>query len=141
MRSKKKFRHNARYVRHVAFSITARQINAWVDKAQDLLASTKRKGRKAGCITQADLIVYTTMLRRFLNRSTGLCDPAIDTLACVSGLSRSAVCEAKKRLKATGLLKWTARKHPSDNTQLTNLYYFDVPSPEAYRLPPPPIRP
>ncbi len=80
-------------------------------RAEQWDAMTKVSGsrRHGGVIGRTALRVYHAMLFTFYNFNSGRLDPSYDTLASKTGLARSAVWRALKRLRALGLINWVRR--------------------------------
>lgn len=106
----------------------------------------KVPGRYGGAIGSACLRVYESLVFDFLNFRNGRLDPSYEAIAAKTGLSRSTVAEALKRLKALRVIFWQRRcsMHHDDRRgvrfeQETNAYgvlppaqwlgYVEPPSP------------
>ena len=72
----------------------------------------KAEGRYGGAIGSACLRVFECLAFDFLNFKTGRLDPSYDAIAAKTGLGRSTVAVALKRLKALGVIDWVRRCSP-----------------------------
>lgn len=72
----------------------------------------KAKGRYGGSIGSACLRVFECLAFDFLNFKSGRLDPSYNAIAAKTGLGRSTVAEALKRLKALGVINWVRRCSP-----------------------------
>lgn len=101
--------------------------------AQELQATDRQHGTR-GPLSTFGLHVLHVLLYRFADLRTGRCDPALDTIAKVAGVSRRAVVTAIARLKAHGFLSWVRRTEatgaaPGEGPQVrqvSNAYFFDL---------------
>ncbi len=67
------------------------------------------------------------LLAHMANDKTGMCFPAINTLAEKSRLSRSAVIRSLDSLRRKGYIDWKAREGRKPNQVLSNLYTLTLP--------------
>lgn len=72
----------------------------------------KAAGRYGGSVGSACLRVFECLAFDFLNYKSGRLDPSYNAIAAKTGLGRSTVAEALKRLKALGVINWVRRCSP-----------------------------
>lgn len=109
----------------------------WADDmlrlAEEYDIINKKKGER-GPLMANGIRVLKALLRKFMDFRTGQLDPAITTLMGATGLSKSAVVDALKRLKAHGFLDWVRRSEKvgvkgeagPQRKQASNAYFCDL---------------
>jgi hypothetical protein len=106
----------------------------WYHKARNWNALKQATGRYGGTLGSSCLRVLECLSFDFQNYRTGQLDPSYEGIAAKTGLSRSAVAEALRRLKQLGLVYWQQRSahHWRDGRfelkQRTNAYALLPPS-------------
>jgi hypothetical protein len=78
-------------------------------KARRFDRQTHQPGRHGGAVGRTALNVLYALLFDFLNYRSGRLDPCYDSIARAANVSRRAVADALKRLKALGILHWIRR--------------------------------
>jgi hypothetical protein len=117
--------------------------------AEGLERRTKAPGRKSGTLGASGLDVLRALLKR-MNYASGLCFPSYLTLCAMTGLCRSTIAKALKRLESAGVVRITRRlkrilvtrtspltglpERLMLTTQDSNLYAFSGPDALAGRV-------
>jgi hypothetical protein len=114
-------------------------------RALILERETKQPGKRNGVLGLVSVLVLHAFLFTFMNRKTGLCCPSIAALVNHTGLAKSTIQEALKRLEAAGILRRVRRVVRTmidvngmarlTTVQTSSLYSFAEPSPTAHGLP------
>jgi hypothetical protein len=94
------------------------------------------KGRRRGELTLQDLNILEVMLFRFLNWSTGHCDPTYEQIQEVTGHARDTISKALGRLAKAGILERMRRFQLLPDVegqgprvhQAPNAYRFSLPA-------------
>ena len=81
----------------------------WYHKARKWNAAKEIAGRYGGTLGSAALRVLESLVFDFQNYKTGQLDPSYEAIATKTGLGRSTVAEALRRLRQFGLLHWVRR--------------------------------
>jgi Bacterial regulatory proteins, gntR family len=106
----------------------------WYHHARDWNALKQATGRYGGTLGSSCLLVLQCLVFDFQNWRTGQLDPSYQHIAAKTGLSRSAVAVALRRLKQLGIVYWQQRSahHWHDGKfqlkQITNAYALLPPS-------------
>jgi hypothetical protein len=106
----------------------------WYHKARHWNAAKELEGRYGGTLGSAALRVLECLIFDFQNWNTGQLDPSYDGIAKKTGLGRSTVAVALRRLKEFRILHWQQRsEHHWHNgrfelRQITNAYMVVPPS-------------
>jgi hypothetical protein len=108
----------------------------WYHKARHWNAAKEIAGRYGGTLGSSCMRVLECLIFDFQNWTTGQLDPGYKAIAAKTGLGRSTVAEALKRLKQHGIINWIRRSdhHHNDETgrfelkQITNAYALLPPS-------------
>lgn len=101
--------------------------------AEAMDRQTRKKGQHGGFLKRTGLAVLKALLCRYVNLSSGLCDPSAEAIAQAAGVSRATVFVALERLEAAGFLRRfqrlaTTRKAGIWHTrQTSNAYAFNYP--------------
>jgi DNA-binding Lrp family transcriptional regulator len=102
--------HASRFGDAAQFRPVTRDDRMRVWRAAELLdRRTHQPGRHGGLLGHSGLIVLRSLLFDFLNMVSGRLDPSYAAIAERTGLARSTVIEAMKRLVAAGLIERTRR--------------------------------
>jgi hypothetical protein len=107
---------------------------AWYHKARNWNALKEAAGRYGGTLGSSCLRVLECLAFDFQNYRTGRLDPSYEGIAAKTGLGRSAVAEALRRLKQLGLIHWQQRSAHHWHggrfqlRQITNAYALLPPS-------------
>lgn len=86
-----------------------RQAKARITARAEALSRRTEAGKAYGAVTAKALAVLKALLWKFHNSKTGLCFPALATLAQAAGCARSTAARAIKALEAAGVLTWVNR--------------------------------
>jgi len=94
---------------------------------------TKGRGDREGQIGYRGLYLLELLLDK-VDYATGALFPSYDTMVKWTGWTRETVCNALKRLRDTGFLRWSRRTEKTDNEglrgpqirQISNAYGFDL---------------
>jgi hypothetical protein len=86
-----------------------KQAAAIYHKAAAYDCQTHRPGQHGGAVGHIGMKVLYVLLFSFLNHQTGRLDPSYEAIARKANVSRAALAEALKRLRALGLLRWQRR--------------------------------
>lgn len=78
-------------------------------KARAWNRAAKVAGRYGGALGSSALRVLEALIFDFLNYASGRLDPSYESIARKTGLGRSTVAEALKRLKALRVITWLRR--------------------------------
>ncbi len=113
----------------------ARQMRVALKAAERFDRARKRKGRRNGPLGYTGLLIYRALWRFVRFRDGCLC-PSYERLMKATGLSRQAVADALKRLKAHGFLSWRRRLEYTGEVgvrgravrQATNAYVLGTPA-------------
>jgi hypothetical protein len=113
----------------------AQEMRAALKAAERFDLARKRKGRRSGPLGYTGLLVYRALWRFVRFRDGCLC-PSYDRLQRATGLCRSAVAGALKRLAAAGFLTWRRRLEYTGERgargrevrQASNAYALGVPA-------------
>jgi hypothetical protein len=114
--------------------VVKQAVVAWYHNARHWNALKHAAGRYGGTLGSSCLRVLECLAFDFQNYRTGRLDPSYEGIAAKTGLGRSTVAEALRRLKQLGLLHWVQRSaHELHDgkfrlRQITNAYALLPPS-------------
>lgn len=86
-----------------------KQAARYFQKARAFNRATKIAGRYGGVLGSSALLVLQSLIFDFLNYGSGRLDPSYAAIAQKTGLGRSTVAEALKRLKELRIINWVRR--------------------------------
>jgi hypothetical protein len=96
----------------------------------------RKKGKRAGELTMQDLNILQVLLFKFLDWSTGHCDPTYEQIREVTGHARDTIAKAIGRLSKAGILERLRRFQLLPDVegqgprvhQAPNAYRFNLPA-------------
>jgi hypothetical protein len=128
--------------------VVKKAIIDWYHKARHWNAAKDITGRYGGTLGSACMRVLECLIFDFQNWTTGQLDPGYKAIAKKTGLGRSTVAEALRKLKLYRVIHWVQRSaHHWNNgkfelKQITNAYVLLPPSQwRGVDLPPEPPQP